>query len=76
MDPEATVAKDMDIIVAAAKISEHNKDEPDDQLSRIMTKVSSYEVSTSDQGRALYEDRYKILEELARAGEYDRSKFE
>ena len=76
LDPEATVVKDMDIIVAAAKMGDHSRGEPDGQLARIMTKVASYEVSTAEQGRALYEDREKILEELARAGEYDRSKFE
>ena len=76
LDPETTVVKDMDIIVAAAKMRDHSRGELDSQLARIMTKVASYEVSTSEQGRALYEDREKILEELARAGEYDRSKFE
>ena len=66
----------MDVIVAAAKISDHNSDEPDGQLPQIMTKVAAYEVTTAEQGRTLYEDRDKILEDLARAGEYDRTKFE
>jgi len=73
LDPETTVVKDMDIIVAAVKMADPSNRELDSQLSRIMTKVTSYEVSTSDQGRVLYEDRDKILEELARASTYDRS---